>query len=114
MRRLVQMNAPMRFDVSSLTPAAQLQSKAMAMLRPCDKLALRSDSDAYPGKVLLAIARPNGALVLQIDAAEYDGVKVLRIAGMGDVFDDGQHRPDVEELKLERKALRQRKTKKST
>lgn len=64
-----------------MTPAATLQAECIAMLRPGDELALRSDAESYPGAVLLAIARPAWACVLRIDAAEYSGLAVLRMGG---------------------------------
>ena len=95
-----------------MSPAAELQAKAVAMLRQGDKLAIASDARAHAGKVILALARPEAACVLQIDASEYDGIKVLQLAGLGDVLTDepmAKAPPDIEELKQARQALRQRK-----
>lgn len=94
-----------------MSPAAELLDKAVAMLRPGDKIAIASDARAHAGKVILALARPEAACVLQIDASEYDGIKVLQLAGMGDALTDEAPKapPDIEELKQARQVMRQRK-----
>jgi hypothetical protein len=96
-----------------MSAASDLLDKAVAMLLPDHKLVLCSDAESHQGKVLLALARPDVACVLAIDAAEYDGRKVLDLAGLGDSLTDQpmHNAPDIEQMKQQRQAIRQRKTK---
>lgn len=70
-----------------MTAEQAIRSRAVAMLKPGQDLAIATDVDSVPGQVLVGIARPSHCCVLTIGRSEYEAqggwMKLAEVAGFG-------------------------------